>query len=96
MTTKRTAVPTSVREALGGEKHFTISFNQVEDPGVYYNHSTGWLYRIPDDGLSAGHSPLMNILSREENLVTKISSDPWIPINKAREICSNMDFFINF
>jgi hypothetical protein len=97
MTTKRTtSVSSAVRESVGGHKHLTVSFNQIEDPGVYYNHTTGWLYRIPDEGLNPGHSPLMNVLSNEENLLTKISSDPWMPINKAREICSNMDFFINF
>ena len=73
-----------------------ITLHEVTEPGAYYFHQTGWLYRIPADGLAMGHSPLMNICSYDECYVTKISDDPWIPVNKAREICSNWDYFVNF
>ncbi len=74
----------------------TTPFNEITEPGVYYNHETGWLYRIPGEILSLGHSPLLNIVSTNENFVTKISDDPWLPVSKARQICANMDLAVNF
>lgn len=74
----------------------TIPFNEITESGAYYCHDTGWLYRVPDEGVSLGHSPTMNIVSRDENIVTRIAEDPWIPLNKAREICSNLDLAVNF
>ncbi len=97
MATKRTTSFTpgeGTRFTMG--KNMTVPFNELIDPGAYYDHLTGWLYRVPDEGLSAGHSPVMNIVSGEEHYVSKISDDPWIPLNKAREICSNRDFAVNF
>lgn len=77
-------------------KFVTTPFNEINEPGVYYNHNTGWLYRVPGDILALGHSPLLNIVSSHENYVTKISEDPWLPVSKARQICANMDLAVNF
>jgi hypothetical protein len=97
MTTKRTTQFTPPVDAQRyTRRNVTVPFNEITEAGAYYFHSTGWLYRVPDDSLSLGHSPTMNICSAEECFVTKISDDPWIPLNKAREICSNWDFSVNF
>ena len=77
-------------------KNITTPFNEVCEPGAYYCHNTGWLYRVPPEGLALGHSPMMNIVGQEECFVTKISEDPYLPVNKAREICANWDFAVNF
>ena len=74
----------------------TVPFNEMSEPGAYYCHQTGWLYRIPEEGLAPGHSPTLNICSTEQCFVTKISEDPYVPVGKAREICANWDFFVNF
>ena len=95
--TKRTGSFSSTSEGTSTtRKNMTIPFNEIGEQGVYYNHDTGWMYRVPDDMLSLGHSPLINIVSNSENFVTKISGDPWLPVNKARQICANMDFAVNF
>jgi hypothetical protein len=96
-TTKRAgSLASQVESATSQGQHFTIPFNEITQSGAYYNHTTGWLYRVPGEGLALGHSPVMNILSSDENFVTKISDDPYIPVSKARQICSNMDFAVNF
>ena len=77
-------------------RNITVPFNEITEPGAYYCHNTGWLYRIPQDILALGHSPVMNVCSLDECFVTKISEDPWIPVNKAREVCCNWDFAVNF
>ena len=97
MTTKRTTGYTpSMENTKYVRKNVTVSFNDITEPGAYYFHPTGWLYRVPADVLALGHSPLMNICSVEECFATKICDDPWVPVNKAREICSNWDFYVNF
>lgn len=97
MTTKRSSGLSGTTEATSSfPRNFTISFNDISEPGAYYSHETGWLYRVPSDMLVLGHSPLINIVSGNENYVTKIIDDPWVPVNKARQICSNMDFAVNF
>jgi len=80
----------------GWSKHVTVPFNDISDPGAYYFHPTGALFRIPPDGVAPGHSPVMNICWAEECYCTKICDDPWVPLNKARELCANWDFSVNF
>ena len=95
--TKRTGNLSSTTEGTtSSRKNMTIPFNEISEQGVYYSHNTGWIYRVPEDILALGHSPLINIVSNDENFVTKISYDPWLPVNKARKICANMDFAVNF
>lgn len=95
MTTNRTT-NTGTRENLKSGRRVTVPFNEISEPGTYYDHDTGWLFRMPDESLSPGHSPVLNIVSGNDNYLTKISEDPWIPVGKAREICSNMDFEVRF
>lgn len=96
-TTKRTGSLASQGDiATSPGQHFTVPFNEITQSGAYYNHATGWLCRVPDEGLALGHSPVMNILSGDENFVTKVSDDPFVPVGKARQICANMDFAVNF
>jgi len=77
-------------------KSVTCPYNEITDPGAYYCQQTGWLYRVPTEAIAPGHSPVSTVVSAQECFVTKISNDPWIPLNKAREICSNYDFAVNF
>jgi len=81
---------------LTSKNSVTCPFNEISEPGAYYCQQTGWLYRIPGEAIAPGHSPVTTVVSAEECFVTKISNDPWVPLNKAREICSNYDFVVNF
>lgn len=77
-------------------KSTTVAFGDITEPGAYYCHDTGWLFRITEDSLAPGHSPVMDICTLSECLFTKISEDTYIPVNKARQICANWDFAVNF
>ncbi len=97
MSIKRTTTMSPGMESTQQTRKFvTEPFNEINEPGVYYNHDTGWLYRVPGEILALGHSPLLNIVSVNETFVTRISDDPWLPVNKARQICANMDLAVNF
>lgn len=98
MTTKRNTVytPTCDSGSKNWPNQVTVPFSNISDPGTYYFHPTGMLFRIPGECLAQGHSPLLNICWNEECYCTKISDDPWVPLNKAREVCCNWDFAVNF
>jgi hypothetical protein len=98
MTTNPAAAQTG--KTKSGEKHWcpqmTVPFDNIQEPGAYYFHPTGALLRVPSEAINPGHSPTMNLCCSEECYCTKISDNPWLPVNKAREICANSDFNVTF
>lgn len=52
--------------------------------------------RVPEDGVAAGRSPLINIIGHEALFVTKISDNPYITLTKAKMIACNLDCNVNF
>lgn len=48
------------------------------------------------DGVKSGHSPLIEILGNEPMVVTWLSDDPYVPLNKARFIAANLDLDVRF
>lgn len=72
------------------------SFDSINEPGAYVANWSGNLIRVPEDGLAQGRSPLINIIGPEPLTVTKISSNPFVPITKARLLASNLDVNVNF
>jgi hypothetical protein len=71
-------------------------FERISQPGCFVVNKTGDLIRIPDDALVEGRSPTIDIVSREPWFVTKISSDPYLPLRKARAVAADMDLHVNF
>ncbi len=96
MTTMRATGVSTWDKSKPVRRNVTVPFNEISECGAYYCQDTGWLYRVPEDGLALGHSPFMNIVCTNECVMTKISDDPYVPVNKAREICANWDFAVNF
>lgn len=74
----------------------TIPFETINEPGCYICNWSGHLLRVPDDGVAPGRSPLVNIIGNEPLFVTKLSTDPYIPVTKARLLASNLDVWVNF
>jgi hypothetical protein len=73
-----------------------IPFNEIEEAGTYYSNWTGHLIRIPDDGLKAGSSPVIDIRGKAPMIVTKLSDDPYVTVSKARMIAADLDLDVNF
>lgn len=71
-------------------------FDQINEPGTYICQWSGHLLRVPEDGVSPGRSPLINLVGPEMLFVTKISDNPWITLTKARLMASNYDLNVNF
>ena len=74
----------------------TVPFESIQEPGCYICNWSGHLLRVPEDGVAAGRSPLVNIIGTEPLFVTKLSENPFITITKAKMIASNLDCSVNF
>jgi hypothetical protein len=79
-------------KALGAQ----IPFEAITQPGCYLSNWTGHLIRVPDDGLKAGRSPVIDIRGKEAMFVTKLSDDPYLTLTKARMIAADLDLSVNF
>jgi len=73
-----------------------IPFDQINDPGCYICNWSGHLMRVPEDGVTPGRSPLINIIGNDALFVTKITDNPYIPVTKARLLAANCDVNVNF
>ena len=69
----------------------TIPFEAINDPGCYVCHWSGHLIRVPEDAIKPGRSPLLSFKANEPLLVTRISSDPYLPLSKARLVAADFD-----
>lgn len=74
----------------------TIPFESIQEPGAYICNWSGHLVRIPEDGVTPGRSPMINIVGSDPLFVTKISDNPWVTVTKARLLASNFDLYVNF
>ncbi len=74
----------------------TIPFEGINAPGAYVCNWSGHLLRVPEDGVTPGRSPMLNIVGCEPLTVTKICDNPYITITKAKLLASNFDLNVNF
>jgi hypothetical protein len=74
----------------------TIPFDGINTPGAYICNWSGHLLRVPEDGVTAGRSPMLNIVGSDPLFVTKISDNPYLTLTKARLLASNHDINVNF
>ena len=73
-----------------------MPFEAICEPGTYVCNWSGHLLRIPSDAVTAGRSPLINIVGPDCLFVTKICNDPFVPVTKARLLACNFDIAVNF
>lgn len=73
-----------------------LPFEKINVPGTYVCNWSGHLLRVPPDAVTAGRSPLMNLVGTEALMVTRIADDPYVPLTKARLLAANCDIAINF
>ncbi len=90
-----TASPSTLSPAAAGVG-IRLAFDQIDNPGTYVCNWSGHLLRVPEDGTKAGRSPVLEIRGKEQLHVTKLSSDPFVALTKARMIASDLDLPVNF
>ena len=74
----------------------TFAFEDICEPGAYICNWSGHLLRVPEDGVIAGRSPMLNIVGAEPLTVTRISENPYITLTRAKLVASNADLNVNF
>ncbi len=89
---KRESEDTSASQGIGTQ----LPFEAINEPGSYICNWSGHLLRVPEDAVKLGHSPLLSIKGTETPFVTKISSDPYLPVTKARMLAADCDAAVNF
>lgn len=73
-----------------------IPMEAINQPGCYVCNWSGHLLRVPQDGIKPGRSPLAQFVGAEPLFVTLISTDPFIPLTKARMLAAECDVIVNF
>lgn len=73
-----------------------VPFESINEPGTYVCNWSGHLLRVPDDAVTPGRSPLINIVGAEQLFVTKISDNPFMTVTKCRLVACNLDVAVNF
>ncbi len=73
-----------------------MNFHDINSPGTYLAQDKGLLIRIPPEGVLAGQSPVISLGGSERVEVVQLSSDPWIPVSRARSIAASLDLETGF
>jgi len=73
-----------------------IPFECINEPGAYICNWSGHLLRVPEDGVTPGRSPMINIVGSEPLFVTKIADNPYLTLTKARLLACNFDLNVSF
>ena len=90
------AAGTQAKYSDGNPLGQVMPFESICEPGAYVCNWNGHLIRVPEDGVTAGRSPMINIVGPGTLCVTKISENPYVPVTKARLLASNYDIAVNF
>ena len=95
MRTNRQSVASPVQRVSEDKVGMTCRFDDINTLGFWVNTQTGEGYRITEDSLKAGHSPVIGYVSNNDEF-TLVSSDPYSPISKLRQETANLDLPVRF
>ena len=73
----------------------TCCFSDINFPGFWVNNQTGQGFRITEESLRTGHSPVIGYVCNYDTF-TYVNSDPYAPIGKLRKETADLDLHVNF
>lgn len=73
-----------------------MAWENITEPGAYVEVSSGDLYRIPQEGLLKGASPLIRKESSTASTFVQISKNPFVLALEARMLCAEHNIQPNF
>ena len=85
--------PVTARSATLGA---TLTFDALDTPGTYVCNWNGHLLRVTQPAVAAGAGPAFNFVGSEPLTVTKISDDPYVPINEAKRLAKGFQLAAQF
>lgn len=73
-----------------------MSWSDITEPGSYVEIGSGDLYRIPQEALIRGGSPLVHKESHGASRLVRVSEDPFVTTLQARLLCAEHNVRPNF
>jgi hypothetical protein len=73
-----------------------FAWEQITEPGAYVEKESGDLYRIPEEALVMGGSPMIRKTSLAAPRFVQLSKNPYIPTLEARMLCAEHNIRPNF
>ncbi|MFY9854945.1 MAG: hypothetical protein WAK26_13805 [Terracidiphilus sp.] len=73
-----------------------FTWENIKQPGAYVERETGHLYRVPQEALLRGSSPVISKLSNTQSTFVKLSDDCNTIVSKLRNIAADADVKPNF
>jgi hypothetical protein len=81
------------------QQRFTLSevaWGELNEPGAYVERGTGDLYRVPQEALIPGGSPIIHKESMGGSRLMQISRNPFVTTLEARLSCAQHNIEPNF
>ena len=72
------------------------SWEELNEPGAYVERGTGDLYRIPQEALIPGGSPIIHKESVGASRLVQVSKNPFVTTMEARLRCAQHNIEPNF
>jgi hypothetical protein len=72
------------------------TWEDLHEPGAYVEEGTGDLYRIPQEALVTGASPMITKVSNGASRLVRVSDNPAVPLLKARMVAADHNIEPNF
>ena len=73
-----------------------LGWEDIDDPGAYVEVGSGDLYRIPQEALIRGASPVIRKESTGASRLVRVSRNPFITTLEARLLCAEHNIQPNF
>ena len=73
-----------------------VSWEEIEEAGTYAERGSGDLYRIPQEALVRGASPVIQKQSNGSSRMVKLSPDPFLTTLEAKLKCAEHNIRPNF
>ncbi len=73
-----------------------FTWENIKHQGAYIERDTGHLYRVPQEALLRGSSPVIEKLCNNQSTYVKLSDDPNTIVSKLRTIAADADVKPNF
>ncbi len=73
-----------------------VSWQDITEAGAYVEKGSGDLYRIPQEALLQGASPLIRKESAGSSVLVQVSKNPFVTTLEARMTCAEHNIVANF
>jgi hypothetical protein len=86
-------------QSIQPQRRSTLLQTNWEDlnaPGAYVEEGSGDLYRVPQEALFQGCSPIITKVSNGASRLVRVSENPAVPLMKARMVAADHNIEPNF